>query len=791
MTKTIGMIGGGQLCRMLGEAVEEKRLPFKLIALDPTPKCPGYPYLTKQFVGDFKEEDKIRELAKQSDIITYEIELGNVEILEEIERSGKPVHPSPETLRIIQDKLRQAAFLESKGIPIPRFIGVNNKRELLGAIKELGLPAMLKATKDSYDGRGIFLLQSRDQVDKALSIFAGRGLMLQEFIDFACEVSVIAARSTNGEIKTYPVGENIHWESILLITLVPARINPSTAKRAREIAARTLDVLKGAGVFGIEMFVRRNGDVLINEIAPRVHNSGHYTIEACKTSQFEQHLRAISGMPLGETDLICKRAVMRNILGDTGEYKGPYEIAGAEDLEGIAGVSLHMYGKKEVRQKRKMGHFTLIDNSGEKTAEELIDEVNKLRDIIKLKPVVEMEKPRIEIRTGSDSDIPRIAKAYKFLDSLGIPYAAKILSAHRTPQRMAEEARNLHADGFRVSIAAAGGSAHLPGMTASETLVPVVGLPVKTSTLEGQESLYSIIQMPDGIPVGTVGIGQAESAAILAAQIAYLDNAEIRNKIRRQRGLEELEMGAVSNTALVGVIKPKGVRLPDDKYKELLELVKSLGIEVEELEVSTGDPEAIKSASRKIEEMGGKAIITFAVSDDKASTTQLPGLVSENTDLPTIGLPISDGFAGVKSREEGDIFKKVLYNLSANESGYSVAGMGINRYKNAALYAAQICGLYDPAVFERLKDHRIELSSSVIKKDSLLRKEGVTSFLKDNAGKTKAFTVIDEIKANLNNALKETDLNIGKSRFEGKVRDNYIFDDKRIIVTTDRISCFD
>jgi 5-(carboxyamino)imidazole ribonucleotide synthase len=361
--RVIGVVGGGQLCLMLGEEVLRKRLPFDLIAVDPTADCPARPVLKKQIVADVKDRDAILRLAAESDIVTFEIEQANSEALAELERSRKVVHPSPATLRTIQDKLAQKSFLRSKGLPVPDFRAVEGRADLLAALDELGCPAILKARTDSYDGRGNRVIASRDDAEGALAAFQGRPLMLERFVDFDLEVSVIVSRSVSGEIRTYPVGENVHEENILRMTIVPARIEPAVARAA-------LRALQGAGTFGIEMFVDRKGAILINEVAPRVHNSGHYTIEACRTSQFEQHLRAIAAMPPGDPTLLYS-AVMVNLLGAP-DLKGPYVFEGVEAARSVPGAFVHLYGKRETMPRRKLGHVTLLGVDGTEYRDALI-----------------------------------------------------------------------------------------------------------------------------------------------------------------------------------------------------------------------------------------------------------------------------------------------------------------------------------------------------------------------------------------------------------------------------------
>jgi 5-(carboxyamino)imidazole ribonucleotide synthase len=376
----LGIIGGGQLGMMLTEAA--KKMPnhiSEIIVLDPTPNCPAAKVGAKQIVADFKEEKAILELAGKVDILTYEIESGNSEVLKRAE-SKTTINPSPETLRIIQDKFLQKSFLTQNKIPVTDFVEVKSLDDLKEKIKPFGYPALLKARRDAYDGRGNYKIKSANDLENAYNSFSGRTLMLEKFVDFKMEVSVIAARNTKGQIATYPVVENIHENNILKITIAPARVSDSVAKEAEKIAYDTMDVLHGAGVFGIEMFVTKNDTVMINEIAPRVHNSGHHTLQSSKTSQFEQHLRAILGLDLGDTTLIHP-TIMYNILGPD-EFSGKYKISdfGAENLY------LKMYGKEESKPQRKLGHFNLVDSHNTLGVEGLLKSLESIKKQIKLSP---------------------------------------------------------------------------------------------------------------------------------------------------------------------------------------------------------------------------------------------------------------------------------------------------------------------------------------------------------------------------------------------------------------------
>jgi len=377
MGKILGIIGGGQLGMMLTEAAKNMPLDIsKIIVLDPTENCPASKIGAEQIVADFKDESSIRELAERSDIITYEIESGNSTVLKKLEPTCQ-INPSPETLEIIQDKLTQKKFLNENNIPVAKFSEISSIDDLETKISEFGFPVLLKVRKDAYDGRGNFKIDSADQILTAMNVFEGKPLMVEEFVDFEMEVSVIAARNTNGEIQTYPVVENIHEDNILKTTIAPARISKEIAKNAEEIAHKTMEVLHGAGVFGIEMFVTNNNKVLINEIAPRVHNSGHHTLQSSKTSQFEQHLRAILGLKLGSTELLHP-TIMYNILGPK-NFKGRYKAPTIN----FDNAFLKMYGKLESKPKRKIGHVNLVDHD-EIGIEKLLLNMNKLQECIKI-----------------------------------------------------------------------------------------------------------------------------------------------------------------------------------------------------------------------------------------------------------------------------------------------------------------------------------------------------------------------------------------------------------------------
>ena len=379
MTKRLGIIGGGQLGMMITEAAQNLNDEIsEITVLDPTENCPAAQAGAKQIIGDFKDKDAIVKLAEQSDIITYEIESGNTDVLSKLKAV---IEPSPSTLSIIQDKLSQKTFLSENGLPVSQFYEITSLDNLREKIKDLRLPVLLKSRRDAYDGRGNYKISSLEEIEKAYQYFDGKSLMVEKFVNFKMEVSVIAARNTKGDITTYPLVENIHQNNILKTTIAPARVSDDVISNAGEIAKKTMEVLKGAGVFGIEMFIDQYDKILINEIAPRVHNSGHHTLQSCKTSQFEQHLRAILGLELGSTDLVHK-TVMCNILGPDG-FEGKYKPFVLEK----DGVYLKMYGKSVSKPQRKLGHFNIVDLNDSGSIDRLVEIADEIKNSILVTPL--------------------------------------------------------------------------------------------------------------------------------------------------------------------------------------------------------------------------------------------------------------------------------------------------------------------------------------------------------------------------------------------------------------------
>lgn len=351
--KTIGIVGGGQLGRMLTLAALP--LGFKVIVINPTPGSPASQVGAAEIIADLYDAAALRALAKKSDYVTIEIEHLDSEVLIALAAKGTLINPSPKTISLIQDKFLQKEFLHQAGISVVPFVKIKDEMSAKKALKNFDGKMLIKARQGAYDGRGNMLITQPSAITKAFRLFGGRKLYAEGFVPFTKELAVMVARSMDGETAVYPLVETIHQRNICVEVLSPALISQKTSKKAEAVARKVAQLLDGAGMFCIEMFLTKNGEVLVNEIAPRVHNSGHASIEANHTSQFEQHIRAITGLPLGAVGLKVPAAAMINILG---ERSGPTSLSGLNEILKTPHVSVHMYGKSPTKIDRKMGHIT-------------------------------------------------------------------------------------------------------------------------------------------------------------------------------------------------------------------------------------------------------------------------------------------------------------------------------------------------------------------------------------------------------------------------------------------------
>ena len=360
--KTIGIIGGGQLGQMLTFAA--KQAGMRVVILDPNPDCSAAQAADSSIVAEYSDKKAIEELARRSDVLTYEFENVDLEALEDV--SDKVLIPQgTELLRITKDRLREKTFLKEHGLQVAPFAAVSCKEDLVSAIEEIGYPSVLKTCEGGYDGKSQLVLHTREDLKNADELLEQGRFILEGWVEFSMECSVMVARNMDGAISVFPVSENIHRNQILHESIVPARMSGELQSNAKKMAEKIADSLNLCGILGVEMFVGTDGRLYVNELAPRPHNSGHYSIEACNFSQFAVHNRAICNWPMPKIDLLSP-VVMVNILG--------------QHVDGCRKLVLkkpqwhfHDYGKGEIRIDRKMGHVTILTDDIEKTLAEVED----------------------------------------------------------------------------------------------------------------------------------------------------------------------------------------------------------------------------------------------------------------------------------------------------------------------------------------------------------------------------------------------------------------------------------
>lgn len=532
-------------CFQLAEAANRLNIP--LVILDSSDAAPAKQLVSlpdhPHVAGPFTSASHIEELCSKVDVLTVEIEHVDAQALLQLQskfkssggRSGKGVaiHPSPQVILTIQDKYTQKVHLAKHGIALADAVAIEagsdkGTASIQAAAQSFGLPLMLKSRTMAYDGRGNYVLKTLDDIPAAIEALGGgsRPLYAERFAPFNREIAVMVVRSADGQVQSYPAVETVHRDNICHLVHAPLTSRtPGLSLKARLLAEKAVAALgEGAvGIFGVEMFEMPGStssahfysrmllivstcadEVLINEIAPRPHNSGHYTIEACATSQYENHLRAILSLPLGDPSLKVGASSMLNLLGGHSPEAGSL-TAFIEGSLKVPGCTAHLYGKGLPRLGRKMGHVTVVGSS-------LAEVSDRMRPLLESLPAPYNDnppalppagfshpQPLVSIIMGSDSDLPVMKTASTILQQFDIPHELEIVSAHRTPALMAQFAASASERGVRVIIAGAGGAAHLPGMVAAQTPLPVIGVPVKGSTLDGVDSLHSIVQMPVGL----------------------------------------------------------------------------------------------------------------------------------------------------------------------------------------------------------------------------------------------------------------------------------------------------
>jgi len=367
----LGIIGGGQLGKIMSQ--KAKKMGFHVTILDPTFNCPAAQVSDKHIMGGFHDKDKLEQLVQETDVTTFELEHVETSILKELYDNGHNIHPSPYVIELIQNKYEQKKLLDERGIPVPKYKNVESNEDLAA----FGFPVIQKTKLEGYDGKGVLMLKAPEDIKNAITTES----FIEELVDIDKELAVIVARNIEGEIQCYPVVEMLFDDrtNICDIVMAPAKISKKIEEKAIEISTEAIKVLDGVGIFGVELFLTNSGELLVNEIAPRPHNSGHFTVEACATSQFEQIIRAVTNLPLGSTKLISP-AVMVNVLGEEG-YEGEPFIDGIHEALEIPELSFHFYGKSFTKPFRKMGHVTVLDDDIDKALEKAM----KAKSILKIK----------------------------------------------------------------------------------------------------------------------------------------------------------------------------------------------------------------------------------------------------------------------------------------------------------------------------------------------------------------------------------------------------------------------
>ena len=499
----VGILGGGQLGRMLVQAANDLEIQVTVLDAEHSPAKQISAH-NGHITGSFKSRADVKALAQSCDVLTTEIEHVDTYALEEV-AANVDIQPSWETLRIIQDKFEQRHFLQKWKIPMAQYweLREGTSHELTKIGEDLGYPLMLKSKTQAYDGRGNCPVKDQNDIPRALEALKDRPLYVEKWVKFKMEIAVIVVK-TKDDVLSYPTVETVQEASICKLVYAPARtVTENVNIKAQELAKDVVKAFEGKGVFGVEMFLMEDDTLLLNELAPRVHNSGHWTIEGSSMSQFEAHLRAILDLPVPQPFQV-RPSIMLNILGGS---TPDFHLKVKDRALSIPGAKVHLYGKGEGRLGRKMGHITVTASTMyecEMLIQPLIDYTDGTNHHGTTEPrqlgPLPIPSPPIAVFMGSDSDLETLMPGLALLeDYFGITPLTQIVSAHRTPDHMAQVASSAARCGVKVIIAAAGGAAHLPGMMAAQTTLPVIGVPVKARTLDGVDSLYSIVQMPRGI----------------------------------------------------------------------------------------------------------------------------------------------------------------------------------------------------------------------------------------------------------------------------------------------------
>lgn len=562
--RNIGIIGDGQLAKMLIQAGLSYNVNFYVLPLDNPLEsiCKTIATLVSSY----------EELLIKSDIITYEFE--NIPpIPEHIKISmSKKMLPTLETLEIIRSKISQKTMYEAQNIPVPKtFITGNHTAIKNYIVKHPSIDYVIKSDKGGYNGNGVMVFNSYTTIDDVNKFLNESDLyILEKKIKIKKEIGVIVVVSSSNYYTFAPTEMVFTENNILKYQFSPPNFTPQQIEKYGNAISHHALLAAGCfnsqGVFGIELFIDCNDEIYVNEISPRPHNSGHHTIESNTSSQYDQLMRLLTGRPIFQDSGIEKKSFMANILGSnfTGKYKLNKKV---ETKLSEYGFMIHDYGKFLNKPNRKMGHLTItFDQSTDIDFENCYNLINGLQLIEPDEPQndVNFTKktpnhqnndiiPVVGVVMGSISDLPVVTPALDILKEFNIPYCVNVVSAHRMPDHMFRYAEESKYNGLKVIIACAGGAAHLPGMIASKTHIPVIGLPAMSSSLNGLDSLYSIVQMPKGIPVATVAIGNGVNAALLACRMLAISDYAVKLKLEEYQKYME-KTAITSNTEMHNIL---------------------------------------------------------------------------------------------------------------------------------------------------------------------------------------------------------------------------------------------
>ena len=526
---TVGIIGGGQLGQMLIQYGLDKlkgMVDYKVKVLNPTAdcSCSNLRYNNVEIiVGSLHDELALADLCKDCDVITWEIEHINVDALLKFEKQGYNIVPNPSALKILQDKGTQKQFYERHKIPVvpyalsdsPITDFWNNEKKVNSLKAGVKSGVIYKLRCGGYDGKGVKFVRTGKQskIENNLS-----NVLIEEYIENKKEIGVIVAIDKCGNVVTYDPVEMSFFTEGNILNYCSSTTDKDVIKESLQIAVKTAMSFNSPGLYAIEMFLYQEngiGKLVVNETSLRVHNSGHHTIHTHDISQFEMLARIILNLPMKQPMQLCNYFIMKNLYLADGNQEGPYTLHNCLGItDKNRGPFIVDYCKGIAKKWRKMGHVTYVGN----TFEDVNNDYFFYNDVIQIR-TDKLDLPLVGVVMGSESDWKIMTQACETLKEYNIPFETTVVSAHRTPERLTDYALNAKERGLRVIIAGAGGSAHLPGMIAAQTCLPVIGVPIQTSTLQGIDSLYSIVQMPPGVPVACMAINGAKNAAIFACQI--------------------------------------------------------------------------------------------------------------------------------------------------------------------------------------------------------------------------------------------------------------------------------